>query len=102
MGDEFFDVLGQQVALDIDRRAGLLAPQGGHLKSVGNERARKAPCAHTKHRQADAVHRDRAFFHQVARLLRPDLESEQLGIPFRLDGNDLAHAVDVTVDQMAV
>src|SRR5579864_3713700 len=88
LGDKPFDVLGQQVALDINRISGPLAAQGRHLERVWNQRAGKTAALDAEHGQADTVHRHRSLLHQVARLLGRHFEGKQARIPLRLDGND--------------
>ena len=68
--DEFLDVLGEHVDLEIDLVAGLDGPERGHFERVRDERDRERVVVERGDRERDAVDRDRALLDAVAEDLR--------------------------------
>src|SRR5262245_22083363 len=60
-----FHVLGEHIDLEVDDVARLAETQGGQFQGRGYERDRELLRERVDHGQRDAVHRYRAFFHEV-------------------------------------
>lgn len=95
------DVLGDDVHLEVDRVAGLLAAERGQVEGGGDEADGEVVRARVDHRQADAVDGDGALHDHVAGEVRGERDLHDLPVLGRRACEDRAGAVDVALDDVS-
>src|SRR5712691_341933 len=97
-----FRVAREGIHFQIDAVADAQMPQRGRGQRVRNQVHFEFSAPYRVHREAYAVHGDRALARDVASKVRRRADAKQAAFASRLEAHDLPYAVDVTENEVAV
>src|SRR2546425_549577 len=95
-----FDILGQNVGLEIHSVTNAAVAQSGLFVGVGNNPNFKSPLPHGCDRQADSIHGNGSFNNHVAQECRSRAYLEQPVILDALEPREAAKPIDMAGDEM--
>ena len=99
--EQLLDVLGEHVRLQVDAVARLELAEGRLPERVRDQRDGEPVVVEGRDRQARALDGDGALLDHVPHQLGRRVDPDPPAVSLRLDGPDLADAVDVTLDVVA-
>src|SRR4051812_3164152 len=102
MVEQTFDVLGQNVGLEVHVRSRLQGSESSAFKRFRDERDLEPVIPDRADREAHAVNRDRALLDDVLGEIAGEQKAQYAGKAFVGSLEQLAHAIDVALHNVTV